>query len=87
MEYAPANTNPYRYWIAFVMKGVKNARRKFHIQFEPAASEAWYDRVRVGNVSPVRIHTPGAHVVAYPRMNKHAETIITEEGYVRKAVR
>ena len=55
---SPANTNPYRKSMAFVMKGVKNARRKFHSQLDPAASEAWYDRVRVGNVSPVRIHTP-----------------------------
>ncbi len=41
--------------MAFVMKGVKKAKRKFHNQFEPAASEAWYDRVRVGKVSPVSV--------------------------------
>jgi hypothetical protein len=83
------------------MNGVKNARRKFQSQLEPAASEAWYDRVRVGNVSPVRTQIPlyngqsnlnkvsernkqactyGPHVVANPRMKRHAETIMTAKG-------
>ena len=63
-EDVQAKTKPYLYWIALVMKGVKNAKRKFQSQLDPAAREAWYDRVRVGKVSPVRIQIPGAHVVA-----------------------
>jgi hypothetical protein len=54
----PANTKPKRNWISLMIKGVKNASRKFHSQLEPAASEAWYERVRVGNVSPVKIQIP-----------------------------
>ena len=33
--------------------------------------------VRVGKVSPMRIHTPGAQVMAYPKMHIQALTIIT----------
>src|SRR6266404_1673183 len=40
------------------MKGVKNARRKFQSQLEAVASAPCLARVRVGNVSPIRIQMP-----------------------------
>lgn len=46
-------------------------------QLLAVASAPCFARVLVGNVSPIRIQTPGAQVVAYPRMNMQAETIIT----------
>ena len=69
--------NPYRNWMSPTMKGVKKASKKFQSQFDAVASAPCLARVRVGKVSPMRIQIPGAQVDAYPRMNKHAETIIT----------
>ena len=37
---------------------MKNARRKFHAQLLAVESAAWRARMRVGNVSPIRIQTP-----------------------------
>ena len=73
----PAKTNPYRNWIARTMNGVKNANRKFHSQFDAVDIAPCLARVRMGKVSPMMIQTPGAQVVAYPRMNMQAEMIIT----------
>ena len=75
--YIQAKTKPYRNSIALTMKGVKKAKRKFMSQFDAVASAPCFARVRVGNVSPIRIHTPGAQVMAYPKINMQAETIIS----------
>lgn len=48
----------------------------FHSQLLAVAKAACFALVRSGNVSPVKIQIPGAHVEAYPRMNKHADTIM-----------
>jgi len=37
----------------------------------------------VGNVSPMIIQIPGAQVLAYPRMKRHVEMIITIHTSVR----
>lgn len=63
--------------MADTIKGVKNAIRKFHNQLLAVDSAPCFALVLVGKVSPIRIQIPGAHVVAYPRMNRHALTIIT----------
>lgn len=43
------------------MKGVKKANKKFQSQFEAVANAPCLARVLVGNVSPIRIHMPGAY--------------------------
>ena len=53
-----AKTKPYLDLMALTMKGVKNARRKFHSQLLAVESAPWRARVRVGNVSPMRIQMP-----------------------------
>lgn len=58
MRLHAAKTNPYRKAIGLTMKGVKNARRKFQSQLLAVESAACRARVRVGNVSPMRIQTP-----------------------------
>src|SRR6201986_752605 len=63
--------------MALMMNGVKNASRKFHTQLLAVASAPCFARVRVGNVSPLRIQMPGAQVLAKPRMNMHAAPIIS----------
>jgi hypothetical protein len=44
--------------MSLVMKGVKNASRKFQSQLEAVASAPCLARVRVGKVSPIRIQIP-----------------------------
>ena len=92
-----AKTNPYLNWIAETMKGVKNAIKKFHslqdvnkqskqlilrtYQLLAVDNAPCFARVFVGKVSPMRIQTPGAHVVAYPKINMQALTIMTGIKY------
>jgi hypothetical protein len=44
--------------MALLMKGVKNASRKFQTQLEAVDKLPCFARVRVGNVSPIKIQTP-----------------------------
>jgi hypothetical protein len=73
----PAKTKPYEYWIEPVMNGVKKEIRKFQSQLDAVASDDCFARVRGANDSPMMIHTPGAHVVAKPKMNRHADATMT----------
>jgi hypothetical protein len=60
-----------------VINGVKNAIKKFHSQLLAVLSAIPFARYLLGNNSPVIVHTIGPHVVAYPRINKHANTFNT----------
>jgi len=46
-------------------------------QLALVANAPCFALVRVGKISPMRIHTPGAQVIAYPIMNIQALKIIT----------
>ena len=54
----PKKINRMRGPIFAAIRGAKKLSRKFHSQFDAVASEAWRARVRVGNVSPIRIQIP-----------------------------
>lgn len=60
--------------MALLMKGVKNANRKFQIQFAAVDRLPCLARVRVGNVSPMRIQTPLPNV---SRSQNHSMQILT----------
>ena len=61
------------------MGEVKKARLKFHIQLLIVAKAICLAR-KVGTAdSAIEDHTPGPHVLAKPRMKKHAEQIIRIE--------
>lgn len=50
--------NPYEKPIADTINGVNKARRKFQSQLLAVASAPCFARVRVGNISPMRIQMP-----------------------------
>lgn len=58
------------------MNGVKKARRKFQPQLEAVESAMAFDRYREGYISAQIVQIIGPHVVAYPKMNRQAKTII-----------
>ena len=60
---------------------MKNASKKFHNQFEAVESAIALARYRDGYSSPQIVQIIGPHVVAKPKMKKHAKQIIAMEDF------